>query len=293
MKTTHKIILATIAFLCITTVFAQKSTIEKDLKMYEQVWNDIVNKGQLDLINDKNFEPNVVQINATGNIVGIADFKAYYQNFITGFSDIKFTVMKVFGQDDNIVKHWNFTGKHTGDFFGMPATGNTVNVEGVTLVLMKDGRIAQEQDFMDNSVLMQQLGLVSDPNNMTLVDNLYKAFAIGDIPTVLAGMDANIIWNEAEGNSYADGNPYIGPDAVLNGVFARLGADHEYFKLQDIELNEMSNNMVLATLRYDGKFKNGKAYDAQVAHLWTLKDGKVVAFQQYVDTKKLADAEKK
>lgn len=293
MKTTHKIILATLAFLSFTSSFAQKSNLEKNLKMYEQVWDDIVNQGQLDLINDKNFDPNVVQINPAGNIVGIADFKTYYQNFITGFSDIKFTVMKVFGQDDNIVKHWKFEGKHTGDFFGIPATNKLVNVEGVTLVKMKDGRIAQEQDFMDNSVLMQQLGLTSSPENVNIVDGLYKSFAIGDIPTVLAGMDANIVWNEAEGNSYADGNPYVGPDAVLNGVFARLGADHEYFKLQDIELHEMSNNKVLATLRYDGKFKDGKAYNAQAAHLWTLKDGKVVGFQQYVDTKKLADAEKR
>lgn len=71
--------------------------------------------------------------------------------------------------------------------------------------------------------------------NTIIIDNLYKAFAIGDIPTVLAGMDAKIIWNEAEGNAYADGNPYIGPEAVLNGVFARIGADHEYFNLSDIK----------------------------------------------------------
>lgn len=127
-------------------------------------------------------------------------------------------------------------------------------------------------------------------SNMTVIDGLYKAFAVGDIPTVLGGLNPNVVWNEAEGNAYADGNPYIGPDAVLNGVFGRIGADHEYFNLKDIVLHEMSNDKVLATLRYDGKFKNGKSYDAQVAHLWSLKDGKVVSFQQYVDTKKLHEA---
>ena len=290
---TSKLLLA-IAFLSISTVFAQKSNIEKDLKMYEQVWSDIVNKGQIELINDKNFDPNVVQINNTGNLEGITAFRDYYQNFLTGFSDIKFTVKNIFGQDNKIVKHWNFTGKHTGDFFGIPATGKRVGVEGVTLVKMKDGRIAQEQDFMDNGVLMQQLGLVSDPNNITVVDNLYKAFAKGDIPAVLGAMDAKIVWNEAESNALADGNPYIGPDAVLNGVFVRLGGQHEYFKLENVQLHGMDNNQVLATLRYDAKFKeSGKAYNAQVAHLWTLKDGKIIGFQQYVDTKKLADSEKK
>lgn len=290
---TSKLLLA-IAFLSISTVFAQKSNIEKDLKMYEQVWSDIVNKGQIELINDKNFDPNVVQINNTGNLEGITAFRDYYQNFLTGFSDIKFTVKNIFGQDNKIVKHWNFTGKHTGDFFGIPATGKRVDVEGVTLVKMKDGRIAQEQDFMDNGVLMQQLGLVSDANNITVVDNLYKAFAKGDIPAVLGAMDAKIVWNEAESNALADGNPYIGPDAVLNGVFVRLGGQHEYFKLENVQLHGMDNNQVLATLRYDAKFKeSGKAYNAQVAHLWTLKDGKIIGFQQYVDTKKLADSEKK
>jgi uncharacterized protein len=143
----------------------------------------------------------------------------------------------------------------------------------------------------DNMVLMQQLGVVSNPENVALIDALYKAFAVGDISKVLAGLDEKIVWNEAEGNKYADGNPYIGPQAVLNGVFARIGAEYEYFKLADIQLHEMANNKVLATLRYQAKLKkNGATYDAQVAHLWTLKDGKAVAFQQYLDTKKVNDA---
>lgn len=128
--------------------------------------------------------------------------------------------------------------------------------------------------------------------NTDIIDGLYKAFSAGDVPSVLGAMDTNIVWMEAEGNPYADKNPYIGPDAVLNGVFARVIGDHEYFTLEDIELHEMSNNKVLATLRYNAKNKaTGKEYNAQVAHLWTLKDGKIIAFQQYVDTRKLVDAE--
>jgi hypothetical protein len=130
--------------------------------------------------------------------------------------------------------------------------------------------------------------------NVTSVDNVYKAFAKGDIPMVLGLLDEKVVWNEAEGNALADGNPYIGPEAVLNGVFVRLGEEHEYFNLKDIELHNMYNDKVLATLRYDAKRKsNGALYDAQVAHLWTLKNGKVIAFQQYVDTKQLADAANK
>ncbi|MBT2161120.1 nuclear transport factor 2 family protein [Zobellia barbeyronii] len=130
--------------------------------------------------------------------------------------------------------------------------------------------------------------------NETIIDRVYKSFATGDIPTVLGLLDEKVVWNEAESNSLADGNPYIGPEAVLNGVFARLGEEHEYFNLKDIELHNMYNDKVLATLRYDAKRKNnGALYDAQVAHHWSLKNGKVITFQQYADTKKLADATSK
>lgn len=134
---------------------------------------------------------------------------------------------------------------------------------------------------------------MTSKKNLEVINALYNGFSSGDMPTVLGLMDAKIEWHEAESNSLADGNPYIGPDAVLAGVFARLGANHDHFGLQDVKVYGMDNNMVLATMRYEGKVKaTGKSYNAQAAHLWTLNDeGKIIAFQQHIDTKKLADAE--
>jgi ketosteroid isomerase-like protein/Tfp pilus assembly protein PilF len=126
--------------------------------------------------------------------------------------------------------------------------------------------------------------------NTAVVQSIYDDFSEGDIPAVLNALHKEVVWNEAEGNDLADGNPYVGPDAVLQGVFARLGEQYEYFRLKDIELHPMIGNEVLATLRYDAKLKeNGMAIDAQAAHLWTVENGKVTAFQQYVDTRQLAE----
>ena len=61
--------------------------------------------------------------------------------------------------------------------------------------------------------------------NIKIIDSLYGAFSTGDMPTVLGLMHPEIEWNEAESNSLADGNPYISPNAILEGVFARLGAN--------------------------------------------------------------------
>lgn len=268
--------------------------VEENINMYSSVWDDVINKGEIDKINNVHFTEDITLISSPENITGIENFKAYYNEFLVGFSDINFTIVDVFGQGDKLVKHWRFEGNHTGNFVGIPPTGNHVDIEGTTLVKMRDGKIAQEQDFMDNMAFLQQLGIVSDPNNLNVVNAAYSAFAQGDVPAVLATFDEKIVWNEAEGNEYADNNPYIGPDAVANGVFGRVVSDWDGFTLKNIELHEMSNNQVLATLRYNGtNKKTKKAIDAQVAHLWTLKNGKITAFQQYVDTKQLADASKK
>ena len=72
----------------------------------------------------------------------------------------KSAVKEIFADGDKLVKYWQFKGKHTGPFFGIPATGKDVDVSGVTIAKMKDGKIAEEQDFMDNLEFMQQLGLI-------------------------------------------------------------------------------------------------------------------------------------
>lgn len=144
---------------CVQLQTASKQLAD-NLQMYEATWDAIINKGDIDQINETNFDKEITLVSSPENIVGIEDFKAYYNNYLIGFSNVTFIIVDAFGQGDNIVKHWNFKGTHSGDFFGIPATGKDVNVDGVTLVKMKDGKIAQEQDFFDNLEFMRQLGLI-------------------------------------------------------------------------------------------------------------------------------------
>ena len=133
--------------------------VQANIKKYSSVWDEIINHGKLDMFNDSNFTKDVV-MHANPDVVGIDNARAMYANYVNGFSNIKFTIVDVFGQGDKLVKHWDFKGRHTGTFFGIPATGKDVEVEGVTLVRMQDGKIAEEQDFFDNLSFMQQLGLI-------------------------------------------------------------------------------------------------------------------------------------
>jgi steroid delta-isomerase-like uncharacterized protein len=134
--------------------------VETNIKMYSHVWDEIINKGKLDMFNDSNFTKDVVMHASPTDVVGIDSARSYYANYLTGFSNITFTIKDVFGQGDKLVKHWNFAGTHTGVFFGIPATGKKVSLDGVTLVRMSNGKIAEERDFFDNYDFMIQLGLI-------------------------------------------------------------------------------------------------------------------------------------
>jgi hypothetical protein len=122
--------------------------------------------------------------------------------------------------------------------------------------------------------------------NVDTVKALYDAFATGDVPAVLNAMDPAIRWNEAEGVPYGQGGgePWIGPDAVAQNLFARLGAEWSPFVVTPQRLYGDGDSVVVEG-RYTGKFNaTGADLDAQFCHVFKVADGKITSFQQYTDT---------
>jgi uncharacterized protein len=120
--------------------------------------------------------------------------------------------------------------------------------------------------------------------NMNIAQTVYDSFAKGDISTVLNLLDPEVEWNEAESFIYADHSPYIGPTAVLEGVFNRIGTEWEGFSASLDGLLD-AGDTVIAQGYYNGTYlENGKTVRAQFTHLFTLRLGKIVRFQQYTDT---------
>ena len=126
--------------------------------------------------------------------------------------------------------------------------------------------------------------------NVDLLKHLYEAFGRGDIPAVLGMMSPDIKWHEAESNPYRpSGEAWVGPDAVLNNLFMKLGADWDAFAVHPKSFHDAGNSVIVEA-RYSGRYKaSGRSVDMQVCHVWDVKGGKVTRFQQYVDTAKLQD----
>ncbi|MBC6489866.1 nuclear transport factor 2 family protein [Flavihumibacter stibioxidans] len=124
-----------------------------------------------------------------------------------------------------------------------------------------------------------------------IVKSMYDAVAKGDFPTFLGTMDPAIIWNEADNFPYSDRNPYIGPQAVAEGVFGRIAADWDNFALSDMVFYTTVDDSVVVTGRYNGVNKlTGKSMHAQFVHIWRVKDNKAISFQQYADTYQVVNA---
>lgn len=120
--------------------------------------------------------------------------------------------------------------------------------------------------------------------NAEVVRGIYDALSKGDVPSVLGAFDPKIEWQEAESFLYADGNPYVGPRSVAEGVFQRVVGDVDRFAAVPSRLIDGGDTVVVEG-RYKGNMKStGTSLDAQFVHVWDLRQQRVVRFQQYTDT---------
>lgn len=110
----------------------------------------------------------------------------------------------------------------------------------------------------------------------------YAAFATGDVPAVLALLDPQVEWTEAAGGPY--GGRYLGPQAVLEGVFGRIARDWTGFAVEpQTYLGEAGTAVVIGTYR-GTSVATGKAMSARFAHIWEVRDGRTVRWEQVVDS---------
>ncbi|MDI2129163.1 ester cyclase [Yinghuangia seranimata] len=94
-------------------------------------------------------------INATDTI-GAKAIREECAGWMAAF-DFAFTIDRQLADGDEVATRWTWTGTHTGDFMGMPATGRTVTMSGCTTFRIEDGRIKEGWWDWDALGMMRQL----------------------------------------------------------------------------------------------------------------------------------------
>jgi len=143
-------------------------------------------------------------------------------------------------------------------------------------------------------VLFAASGCLSNQKKMTnleIVKSTYEGKTSEENGKNLAKYVADdISWTEAKGFPYA--GTYIGLAEVTKNVFSRLGSEWIDYKFTPEDYVANADNVV-AYGTYTGTYKiTGKPFKARVAHVWKLKDGKIISFEQFVDSQTVNDAMK-
>ena len=122
---------------------------------------------------------------------------------------------------------------------------------------------------------------------LQLVTSHYEANERGDLDGMLAPMAPDVQWIEMAGFPLA--GTYIGPDAIRTGVFERLGREWLNHTATLDSLYDAGTTIV-ATGWYAGTYPpTGRSMRCRFAHVWHVADGAVVAFEQFTDTRLVAD----
>jgi uncharacterized protein len=116
-------------------------------------------------------------------------------------------------------------------------------------------------------------------SNADVVNDAYQAFSRGDIPAVIAVVDENASWDVSP--AVPQGGSFRGKDGV-GQFFQGLGGTWESLDLQIHDVIDGGENIV-GVGRASGTLKDGRSASYGFAHVFTMDDGRIVRFREYVD----------
>jgi predicted ester cyclase len=91
---------------------------------------------------------------------GLEGAKKVHELSLLGMTDFHTEILDMIAEGDKVVARVNITGLHTGNFFGIPATGKHVEFSGMYLVRIENGKIVEHWGEEDGVRLLEQLGMI-------------------------------------------------------------------------------------------------------------------------------------
>ena len=134
-------------------------SVEENVALMRRWFNEVWNQRRLDAIAEL-MAPDAIAAGLGGAdevVRGPAEFRLFAERFQKAFSGIQITVEDAFGSGDKVVVRWSAEMTHTGDDIGIPATGRTVRIRGISLARVENGKLVEGWDNWDQLGLQQQL----------------------------------------------------------------------------------------------------------------------------------------
>jgi predicted ester cyclase len=126
-----------------------------------RMFDEVINQGKLDVIGEL-FDPDFRTLTPQGEM-DLAGFRDYVAMWRAGFPDVHCEVSDVVESGDKIAWAIRATGTHTGDFMGIPPSGQQIDFDSLNIATFRNGKGYRHHVVMDTLKLMTQLGVVPAP----------------------------------------------------------------------------------------------------------------------------------
>lgn len=113
--------------------------------------------------------------------------------------------------------------------------------------------------------------------DVATIRGAYEGFDRHDLDAVIGMLDPAVEWIEAGGGASPSGT-FIGPAAVASGVFGAIGANFDDYHATPSEIRDEGNRIIVKG-RFTGKNKGGASLDTPFTHVFDMRNGKVVRFE--------------
>jgi steroid delta-isomerase-like uncharacterized protein len=137
---------------------------QDNIALFRRILDELANKGNVAII-DELFAPDFVEHEQLppGIPAGREGVKALFSAVRAAFPDLRAEVEDVIAQDDRVVMRETWTGTHTGEYFGVPATGRQVSMQVVDIARFAHGKVVEHWGVADQLSLLQQLSAIPTP----------------------------------------------------------------------------------------------------------------------------------
>ena len=152
------------SFLIVGSLFAS-SLQDQNKAIAKRAFEEVLSDGRFELAEQlyaKDFVNHGIHRDAT-----LEEDQAALKGWHQAFSNIAMVPVKLIAEGDLVTVYWIARGTNTGTGNGLPATGKKVELAGITIWRIVDGKIKEEWSAFDQLSLMQQLGLLPANNQAT------------------------------------------------------------------------------------------------------------------------------
>jgi steroid delta-isomerase-like uncharacterized protein len=139
-------------------------SVEENRALIQRFVEEAFNRGNLDVV-DEIYAPVYV-----GHTAGLSEqtsgpegVKGFVELYRSAFPDLHTTIEDIVTEGDKVAYRWTAVGTHRGGLLGVPPSNNRVELKGITIERIEDGKIVETYNNFDQLGMLRQIGAIPAP----------------------------------------------------------------------------------------------------------------------------------